>query len=36
MLAAGKLGEHRTGILFITWLAENEAIAFGDGIGRED
>ena len=36
MFAAAELGEHRAGVGFVARFAEDEAVAFGNGVGGED
>ena len=36
VFAAAELREHRPGIGFVARFAEDEAVAFGDGVGGED
>lgn len=36
VIAAPEAGEHGTGIVHIAGLAEDQTIALGDGIGRDD
>jgi hypothetical protein len=36
VFASAELGQHRAGLGFVARFAEDEAVAFGDGVGGEN